>query len=81
MKLDRLKEIAVDDDVLRFPSRHLPEYGEVMKALPGLLRVCDAYRELLVSYAELNASRFGMTIDVDGPTVRRGATKKLEELL
>ena len=48
-ELDRLKEIAVDDDVLRFPSRHLPEYGEVMKALPGLLRVCDAYVESLDS--------------------------------
>lgn len=53
--------------------------AEALNALPGLLRVCDAYQELLVSYAELDASRFGMTID--GSVVRWKAIRKLEEML
>lgn len=74
MKLDRLKEIAVDDGVLRFPSRHMAEYGEVMKALPGLLRVCDAYIEACAALHVLG--RRGTFEDGECE-----AKKKLEELL
>ena len=73
MKLDRLKEIAADDDVLRFPSQHLPEYGEVMKALPGLLRVCHAHMSLLIAMRQWE----GFTYD----RAYEQAEKKLEELL
>ena len=81
-ELDRLKEIAVDDDVLRFPSRHLPEYGEVMKALPGLLRVCDAFIE--AETFRLNESGVWYPdepYDVWRSGNREKAEKKLEELL
>ena len=77
MKIDRLKELMAK------PNMDTTETGEylalVRGLLPGLLRVCDAYRGLLVSYAELDASRFGVT--VDGSVVRWKAIRKLEELL
>lgn len=44
-KLERLQEIAANPDVLMFPSRHMKDYGDVMKALSGLLKVCDEYVE------------------------------------
>ena len=76
MKLDRLKEIARHD----FPECHerIAENEELRLTLPGLLRVCDAYQRLLVAYAELDASRFGMGVQGD---VKERAKKKIEELL
>ena len=52
---------------------------ELLAAMPGLLRACDAYIELLIAYRELDASRFGMTIDRS--EVEKNARAKLEETL
>ena len=80
MKLDRLKEIAADDDVLKFPSRHAAEYGRVMKALPGLLRVCDAFLEPSRVCEEITEEECRGKPDC-GACVKQYTRKKLEELL
>ena len=73
-ELERLRELAANEDVLRFPSRHLAEYGGVMRALPGLLTICDAYIE---AEAELLFAANGGDLEY----CREQAGKKLEELL
>lgn len=74
MKLDRLKAdygryLAIKERQKADWTHGVPEYLELMKeftdALPGLLRVCDAYQELLTV----------------GAWPERLAEKKLEELL
>ena len=85
MKCDRrigntcvlLQEIAANEDVLKFPSRHLAEYGEVMRALPGLLRVCKAYQKLLIHESWPDQD----TTYEQEVAIRKNAENKLEELL
>ena len=66
MKLDRLKEISASWDHAKVVKEaDVVNLREVLDALPGLLRVCDAYQELLTV----------------GAWPERLAEKKLEELL
>ena len=73
-KLERLQEIAANPDVRMFPSRHMKDYGDVMKALPGLLRVCDAYIEAEAELSFLKESG-------DWEWHRERAEGNLEEML
>ena len=51
---------------------------ELLKSFPNLLRIADNYKELLIRYAELDASRFGMGVPEN---TRERANQKIEEML
>jgi hypothetical protein len=78
-KLEHLQEIASNPDVRMFPSRHMEKYGEVMKALPGLLKVCDVYIELSIAYNEVAAHNFGLMTDRN--ELEKWAKEKVEAML
>ncbi len=52
---------------------------EFRLVFPKLLKVCNAYIRLLIAYRELDASRFGATIDYS--EVEKKAREKLKEML
>lgn len=51
---------------------------EFLKMFPNLLQIADNYKELLIRYAELDASRFDMGVPEN---TKEKANKKIEEVL
>ena len=69
-KLERLRQLAASEE------------GKDLNSLKMLLRVCDAYRDLMINYAMFDAGRFGVKITPEMlKNVTNHANEKLEEML
>ena len=76
-KLDNLREALHIAEI-----SHSDDAGITTSDLRGLLKVCDAYCDLMINYAMFDAGRFGVKITTEMlKNVTNRANEKLEEML